>query len=99
MVQPGRFRERWIQPVVFLANNPISLSGIGLTTASALILIGFSIIDVFGHGGSTNPYVGIILNLWMPALFVLGVTLIPIGILLHRRKLSAAGRLPGHNRP
>ena len=94
MVQPGRFKERWIQPVVFLANNPISLIGIGLTTASALILIGFWVIDVFGHGGSANPYVGIILNLCLPALFILGLILIPIGILLHRRKLRAAGQLP-----
>src|SRR5216684_3212054 len=94
MVQPGRFKERWIQPVVFLANNPVSLIGIGLTTASALILIGFWVIDVFGHGGSANPYVGIILNLCLPALFVTGLMLIPIGILLHRRKLRAAGQLP-----
>src|SRR5215469_1638199 len=94
MVQRGSFKERWIQPVVFLANNRISLIGIGLTAASALILIGFWVIDVFGRGGSANPYIGIILNLCLPALFVLGLILIPIGILLHRRKLRAAGQLP-----
>src|ERR1700758_630982 len=94
MAQPAGFKERWIQPAVFLANNPISLIGVGLTTASALILIGFWVIDVFGRGGSANPYVGIIIDLCLPALFVLGLILIPIGILLRRRKLRAAGQLP-----
>jgi nitrate/TMAO reductase-like tetraheme cytochrome c subunit len=94
MAQTGGVKERWIQPGVFLANNAISLIGVGLTTASALILIGFWVIDVFGRGGSANPYVGIILDLCLPALFVLGLILIPIGILLRRRSLRAAGQLP-----
>jgi nitrate/TMAO reductase-like tetraheme cytochrome c subunit len=94
MAQTEGVKERWIQPGVFLANNAISLIGVGLTTASALILIGFWVIDVFGRGGSANPYVGIILDLCLPALFVLGLILIPIGILLRRRSLRAAGQLP-----
>jgi len=85
----SRFR-----PLVFLSNNPISLIGVGLTTASALILIGFWVIDVVGHGGSANPYVGIIVDLCLPALFILGLILIPIGMLLRRRSLRAAGQLP-----
>src|ERR1700758_138267 len=94
MAHTGGFKERWVQPGVFLANNAISLIGVGLTTASALILIGFWVIDVFGRGGSANPYVGIIIDLCLPALFILGLLLIPIGILLRRRKLKAAGQLP-----
>jgi nitrate/TMAO reductase-like tetraheme cytochrome c subunit len=94
MAQTGGVKERWIQPGVFLANNAISLIGVGLTTASALILIGFWVIDVFGRGGSSNPYVGIVVDLCLPALFVLGLILIPLGIVLRRRKLKAAGQLP-----
>ena len=94
MAQTGGVKERWIQPGVFLGNNAISLIGVGLTTASALILIGFWVIDVVGRGGSSNPYVGIIIDLCLPALFVLGLILIPVGILLRRRKLKAAGQLP-----
>src|SRR5215469_12742294 len=89
-----RFKENWIQPLFFLGNNPISLIGVGLTTASALTLIGFWVVSVFGHGGSPNPYVGIILELCLPALFVLGLILIPIGIWWRRRRLRAAGQLP-----
>jgi nitrate/TMAO reductase-like tetraheme cytochrome c subunit len=94
MAQPEGVKERWIQPGVFLANNAVSLIGVGLTTASALILTGFWVIDVFGRGGSSNPYVGIIIDLCLPALFVLGLILIPLGMLLRRRKLRAAGQLP-----
>lgn len=83
-----------LRPLVFLAHNPMSLIGIGLTTASALTLIGFWVIDVIGHGGSSNPYVGIIFDLCLPALFLLGLILIPIGIWWRRRRLKAMGQLP-----
>jgi nitrate/TMAO reductase-like tetraheme cytochrome c subunit len=94
MTGSGEFGERRIRPLVFLAHNPISLIGIGLTTASALTLIGFWVVDVFGHGGSANPYVGIIFDLCLPALFVLGLSLIPIGIWWKKRSLKAIGQLP-----
>jgi nitrate/TMAO reductase-like tetraheme cytochrome c subunit len=94
MTQSGGFRENRLRPLVFLAHNPISLIGVGLTTASALTLVGFWVVAVFGHGGSANPYVGIIFDLCLPALFVLGLLLIPIGIWWRRRRLKATGQLP-----
>jgi nitrate/TMAO reductase-like tetraheme cytochrome c subunit len=94
MTESGEFDERRIRPLVFLAHNPISLTGIGLTSASALTLIGFWVVAVFGHGGSANPYVGIIFDLCLPALFVLGLCLIPLGIWWKKRSLRATGQLP-----
>src|ERR1700742_1582032 len=94
MTQSDGFRENRLRPLVFLAHNPISLIGIGLTTASALTLIGFWVVAVFGHGASANPYVGIIFDLCLPALFVLGLILIPLGIWWKKRSLKAAGQLP-----
>ena len=79
MATPGTFRENWLRPLLFLGNNPISLIGGALTTASAMILIGFWVVDIFGRGGPASPYVGIIIDLCLPALFVLGLLLIPIG--------------------
>jgi len=76
MAESEEFGGRRFRPLVFLANNPISVTGIGLTTASALTLIGFWVVSVFGHGGSANPYVGIIFDLCLPALFLLGLLLI-----------------------
>src|SRR5215813_10387049 len=94
MTASGGFKERRLRPLVFLAHNPISLIGVGLTTASALTLIGFWVIDAFGHGGSANPYVGIIFDLCLPALFLLGLILIPIGMWWRRHRLKATSQLP-----
>ncbi len=90
----SRFKEKWLKPFFFLGKNPISLIGAGLTSASAFTLIGFWFVDVLGHGGSTNPYLGIIFFLFLPAIFILGLILIPIGIYLRRKQLIAAGQLP-----
>lgn len=89
-----RFRKNWVRPALFFGNNPISLVGGAITTASALILIGFWVIQFVGHGGSENPYLGIIVDLILPGLFVLGLLLIPLGIFLRRRHLKALGQVP-----
>jgi nitrate/TMAO reductase-like tetraheme cytochrome c subunit len=94
MSQPDQSGGGRVRPLLFFGNNPISLIGVGLTTASALTLIGFWVVDAFGHGGSRNPYVGIIFDLCLPMLFILGLILIPVGIFLRRRKLKASGQLP-----
>ena len=94
MAVPGTFRENWLRPLLFLGNNPISLIGGALTTASAMTLLGFWVVDIFGRSGPASPYVGIIIDLCLPALFVLGLLLIPIGIWLRRRRLRAEGQLP-----
>jgi nitrate/TMAO reductase-like tetraheme cytochrome c subunit len=89
-----KFREGWLRPALFFGNNPLSLVGGAITTASAMTLIGFWIVDIFGHGGSSNPYVGIIFDLCLPALFVLGLLLIPLGMWIRHRRLKTAGQLP-----
>jgi nitrate/TMAO reductase-like tetraheme cytochrome c subunit len=86
--------EKNLRPVLFYGNNPLSLLGGALTSASALVLIGFWVVSIFGRGGSNNPYIGIIFDLFLPGLFVLGLVLIPIGIFLRRRSLIAAGQVP-----
>ncbi|MFZ0688226.1 MAG: NapC/NirT family cytochrome c, partial [Acidobacteriaceae bacterium] len=89
-----KLKEEWLEPFLFFGNNLTSLIGGALTTAAALVLVGFWIVSIFGHGGSTNPYLGIVLDLFLPGLFVLGLVLIPIGIWLRRRQLIAAGQVP-----
>lgn len=88
------FKKNWVRPFLFYGNNPLSLIGGALTSASALVLIGFWVIDVFGHGGSENPYLGIIIDLCLPGLFILGLLLIPVGMWWRQRKLRAAGQVP-----
>src|SRR5215470_7294824 len=94
MSQSGKFGENRIRPILFLASNPVSLMGVGLTIASALTLISFWVVDVFGHGAPSNPYVGIILDVCLPIVFVVGLILVPIGISWRSRQLEASDELP-----
>src|SRR6478752_1796253 len=61
--------------------------GVVLTTASAAVFL----MLVFQH--FDNPYVGIIVFLIIPALFVLGLILMPIGLALASRRLGGYRRL------
>jgi hypothetical protein len=94
MTGPASLREGWLRPFLFYGNNPLSLLGGALTTASAMVLIGFWVVRFFGHGASSNPYLGIILDLCLPALFVVGLVLIPIGIVIRRSYLRATDQVP-----
>ena len=84
----NRLDKNWLRPILFFGNNPISLIGGAVTSATALTLIGFWAVAVFGHGGSNNPYLGIIFDLCLPAVFIFGLLLIPLGIWLRRRQLK-----------
>jgi nitrate/TMAO reductase-like tetraheme cytochrome c subunit len=88
-----KFRENWVRPALFFGNNPISLAGGAITTASGVTMIGYWILELIGHPNA-NPYLGIIFFLILPALFILGLALIPIGIYVRRRALLKAGLVP-----
>jgi nitrate/TMAO reductase-like tetraheme cytochrome c subunit len=88
-----KFRENWIRPALFFGNNPISLAGGAVTTASGVTMIGYWLVELIGRPNS-NPYLGIIFFLILPALFIAGLALIPIGIYLRRRALRKAGQIP-----
>ena len=62
-----------------------------LTTISAVVFIVVLLADLFGL--HTNPYLGIVFFLLLPALFVLGLLLIPLGAWVERRR-RAAGKPP-----
>jgi nitrate/TMAO reductase-like tetraheme cytochrome c subunit len=87
-------KKNWIRPFLFYGNNRTSLIGGALTSASALVLIGYWVVDLLGRSGSNNPYVGIIFDLILPGLFILGLLLIPVGMVLRQRRLQAAGEIP-----
>jgi len=89
-------RERvtgWLRLIVFLGHNPTTLAGAVLTTSAGVTLVGFWAFEIV-RGGHTHPYAGIFLFLILPALFVLGLALIPAGLLWRRRTLRARGVLP-----
>jgi hypothetical protein len=76
---------------VRLIRSPVSIAGMVLTTISAALFLVVFLADVFGF--HTNPYIGIVFFLLLPALFVLGLGLIPLGAWLERRR-RAAGMPP-----
>jgi hypothetical protein len=69
-----------------LARHPLAIAGALITTASAVAFIALGIAALTGL--FTNPYAGLVVFVAIPALFVLGLLLIPAGTWLQRRRLE-----------
>ena len=76
---------------VRLIRTPISVLGMVLTTISAVLFLVVFLADLFGL--HTNPYIGIVFFLVLPAFFVIGLVLIPSGAWIERCR-RAAGKTP-----
>ena len=74
-----------------MKRHPLSLLGAALVTLSAVLFLFVFLLDLFGM--HTNPYLGIVFFLIMPAVFILGLLMIPAGIYLERRR-AAKGLAP-----
>lgn len=83
----------WLRPAAYLGSNPITLAGAVITTSSAITLIGFWFFEVV-LGANVHPYLGVLLFLILPGVFVIGLLLIPAGALLRRRQLKTSGEIP-----
>jgi len=88
-----KFRENWVRPALFFGNNPISLTGGAITTASGITMIGYWVTELVGRPNA-NPYLGIIFFLILPMLFILGLVLIPVGVFHRRKALQRVGQVP-----
>jgi NapC/NirT cytochrome c family, N-terminal region len=69
-----------------LARHPVAIIGALLTTASAVVFIALLIAMLLGM--LSNPYAGLVVFVAIPAVFVLGLLLIPLGMRLQKRKLA-----------
>lgn len=69
------------------ARNPISLVGAAIATAMAVVFLALLALELGGQ--VNNPYFGLLLFVAVPAGFVFGLLLIPLGIQRHRRKMAA----------
>ena len=85
-------RER-LRPVYFFGQNSITLTGAVVTTSTALTTLAFWFYD-FILPGPPHPYIGLLIFLVLPGVFVLGLLLIPFGIWLRRHRLREQGKLP-----
>ena len=82
-----------LRPLYFFGQNWITLLGAALTTSSALTMVLVWFYELF-LAASFHPYIGIILFLILPAVFVVGLLLIPVGILIRRSRLRKYGKIP-----
>ena len=90
----GGFLRSW----VYFANNWLSLAGVVLVTSAAVTWL--FLLPVTLRGEVTHPYVGILVFLLVPTVFVAGLLLIPAGILLRRRREHRTSSIyPSHFPP
>src|SRR4051812_36452325 len=68
-----------------LARHPLAIVGMVVTTSSAVVFI--TLVIAMLAGVLNNPYAGLVVFIAIPALFVLGLLLVPAGMWLERRKL------------
>ena len=72
--------------LVLLTSHWISMLGVALVTTA-----GFSWLFVLPtqlRGHTNNPYIGIVVFIFIPVIFILGLVLIALGIFLARRRLE-----------
>ncbi len=74
-----------------MTRNPLSIAGAWLATLAAVLFIFVFLIDLFGL--HSNPYFGLIFFLILPMFFVIGLLMIPSGIMIERRR-SRRGLAP-----
>jgi hypothetical protein len=66
--------------------HPLGMAGAILTTISGILIVSLFVIGLLGYEG--GPYVGVLAYTVLPALFVVGLLLIPAGLWLERRRLA-----------
>jgi hypothetical protein len=71
------------------SRHPLSILGAALSVVSAVLFLTFFVLDLVGF--ETNPYFGIVTFLLLPAVFLIGLVLVPLGMWMTRRR-TAQGR-------
>ncbi len=84
-------RER-LSPLVYLSNNWISLIGVVAVTIAGVTWL--LLLPVTLRGSYLHPYIGIVVYLILPGLFIGGLLLIPLGIYFRRRRQRKQGSYP-----
>lgn len=89
--QPSVWRGP-LSPLVHLANNWISLIGVVLVTTATVFWL--FLLPTTLKGVASSPYIGILTYMGIPAVFFLGLALIPVGILIRNRSEHNQGLYP-----
>ncbi len=92
MQNSGSASQRWISPLVYLASNWISLLGVVILTTTGILWM--FLLPGTLRGNIGNPYLGIAQAVLLPGILFLGLLLVPVGILVRRRKEKSHGTYP-----
>ena len=88
---------KWLTPYVYLSGNWLSRIGVVLVTTAAVFWI--YLLPRIVRGDVTSPYIGILLFMILPGVFVGGLILIPLGIVLRSRRERHKGIYPSYFPP
>ena len=66
-------------------SHPLAIAGVVITTVAAVLFITLLLAALAGM--LTNPYAGLVVFVALPALFVMGLVLIPVGVRRQRQAL------------
>jgi nitrate/TMAO reductase-like tetraheme cytochrome c subunit len=72
--------------LVLLTSHWVSMLGVALVTTAGFSWLFVLPTEIRGH--TSNPYIGIVVFLLIPVIFVLGLILIALGVFLARRRIS-----------
>src|SRR5260370_7424557 len=74
--------------LVLLTSHWVSMLGIALVTLAGCSWL--FVLPAHLRGHVDNPYIGLLIFIAIPVVFFLGLTLIPIGVALAKRRVTAA---------
>ena len=74
--------------LVLLTSNWVSMLGVALVTTAGFSWVFVLPIEFQGH--TSSPYIGIVVFILIPIIFVLGLVLIALGVFLARRRIARA---------
>ena len=83
----------WMRQAFFFGDNWISILGGIITTGTGFTLL-WSWFRELASPHSAMPYVGILLFVLLPFLFLIGLVMMPLGMWLNRKRLLKAGQVP-----
>jgi NapC/NirT cytochrome c family protein len=81
---------KWLRDLLSASvRHPAGLLGTALAGVAAALIVTILLLDIFGF--HTNPYVGLLTYMLLPGVFVFGLILVPVGVLLDRKRRAGGG--------
>jgi nitrate/TMAO reductase-like tetraheme cytochrome c subunit len=88
MQMPTLSGRGYLSPLIYLSNNWVSLAGVVIVTTATVFWL--FLLPTTLRGEVAHPYIGILVFLILPAGFLIGLALIPLGMLRLRRREGGA---------